>query len=384
KVRVNLATLPRPRSGNGRFTSRKPTTPPLSTVSSTESELTELPQSRASTPNSDHITPPTSPAPILVTPAASSDDNMPIEVTPFWGNGTNDENGQDFLRAYNRAMAKETEEHKLAQFQNYLHSQSIADDWYTSLNANIKTSWDTLQAAFNNRWPNTAIVRKTKAEYELEIVGKKLMVEVLGKTKLVGGREVYTHTAWADEMARLVLEADVTGTTYITQVRKGLPTIIRDKLEEEYESWTAFLTAVKGISATYIKEKKEDEEERRKEIMQLIESPRTELSRVLGNTTLGPSPPSAPVTNPPLRTGVGLGFGPRPPQQPRAYPAQGQRVYSPQEREAFRARMNTLPHHPNTEAGRAAHQAQQKAWRDQYGLTATVTEMTPYPLRPGT
>ncbi|KAG6832080.1 hypothetical protein H0H93_013602, partial [Arthromyces matolae] len=106
------------------------------------------------------------------------------------------------------------------------------------------------------------VVGKTRADYEREILETKLTVEMLGKTKIVGGsgREVEMHVAWAEEMERLVLEARLeSGTMYLREVRDGLPGIVRDGLPvgEEYESWMGFLDAVKGISATYIKEKME-------------------------------------------------------------------------------------------------------------------------------
>ena len=42
------------------------------------------------------------------------------------------------------------------------------------------------------------------------------------------------------------------------------------------------------------------------------------------------------------------------------------------------------PHHPDTEAGRQAQQAQQADWARTHGSNVFVTELTPYPLRPGT
>ena len=70
----------------------------------------------------------------------------------------------------------------------------------------------------------------------------------------------------------------------------------------------------------------------------------------------------------------------QPPSQkyiPRPPPTQG-------DREALLACLRKYPHHPDTEAGRLAHQAQQIDWAKTHGLGALVTESTPYPLRPGT
>ena len=51
---------------------------------------------------------------------------------------------------------------------------------------------------------------------------------------------------------------------------------------------------------------------------------------------------------------------------------------------ALRTRLNTLPHHPDSDEGRAAYQKQLVDWDTKHGAQTQVTEDTPYPLRPGT
>jgi hypothetical protein len=55
-----------------------------------------------------------------------------------------------------------------------------------------------------------------------------------------------------------------------------------------------------------------------------------------------------------------------------------------EQRAEFRVLVDRLPHHPDTQAGRQAHQAQQAEWVRTYGYGTRVTEKTPYPLWPGT
>ena len=57
---------------------------------------------------------------------------------------------------------------------------------------------------------------------------------------------------------------------------------------------------------------------------------------------------------------------------------------TPEQKSEIRALLNKYPHHPDTQAGRQAHQAQQADWVRTYGYGTRVTEKTPYPLRPGT
>jgi hypothetical protein len=54
------------------------------------------------------------------------------------------------------------------------------------------------------------------------------------------------------------------------------------------------------------------------------------------------------------------------------------------DRAALLVRLQKYPHHPDSDAGKQAHGAQQAEWARIHGLNAFVTESTPYPLRPGT
>ena len=65
----------------------------------------------------------------------------------------------------------------------------------------------------------------------------------------MAGREVYSHVAWADKMATTVKSAKLEKTTsYIRQVRKELPSILREKVGTGHADWTAFLQAVRWNS----------------------------------------------------------------------------------------------------------------------------------------
>ncbi|TFY74870.1 hypothetical protein EWM64_g9141, partial [Hericium alpestre] len=59
-------------------------------------------------------------------------------------------------------------------------------------------------------------------------------------------------------------------------------------------------------------------------------------------------------------------------------------VSTPPRREAVRQAMNALPHHPDTDAGRVAYQAQLTRFTETHGFSPYITERTPVPLRPGT
>lgn len=92
-------------------------------------------------------------------------------------------------------------------------------------------------------------------EYEEEIRDLHLKIEDLGKKEMVAGREVYTHIAWADKMATIVRGAKLENTTmHIGQVRKNLPTLLREKIGAGHTNWTNFLKAICDTNIDHIRD----------------------------------------------------------------------------------------------------------------------------------
>ena len=81
-------------------------------------------------------------------------------VAPFWGSNNN-ENPEDFPRAFFRRMGTNTDEVRKAQFPYYLQADSMADEWYAELTENDKKSWASIEAAFRKRWPRKVQAKKT-------------------------------------------------------------------------------------------------------------------------------------------------------------------------------------------------------------------------------
>jgi hypothetical protein len=148
-------------------------------------------------------------------------------VTPFQGD-KEDENPEDFLRAFFRRMGTNTEKVKKAQFPYYLQADSVADDWYLDLQDDKKKTWTSIETAFKTRWLRKKQAKKTDEEYEDEILGRKLKMEDLGKKEKVAGRDVYTHVAWADKMAMTVKGAKLEQTnTHVDRLVLSLGHVIR-------------------------------------------------------------------------------------------------------------------------------------------------------------
>ena len=392
-----LAYRTQPRIG-GRFASKNTRTSPLP-PSSDPSEST----SRSATPDSLSLrshqsTPITSPppqAPVSTISTISADPDMSHHIEPFWGD-RDDENPQDFLRSFNRAMGDKPDVHKMKQFINYLHADSVADDWYGSLDAAILADWALIEAEFHTRWPKTAVVKKTSTEYEEELLGLRLKEEELGKKETIAGREAYTHLVWADKMQKLVKGAGVeTGTIYIGQVRKMLPSTIKDKVGDKHANWTAFLKAVRDVDIEYIKDEAEELKKKR-DAQRAIEARLRQLEAVPASPTAGirRQMTQASITTGsrgdsnggggnPFEGGTG-GRGNLFAQAGRPYTAPTRQPATPAEQAALRVRIAGMPQHPDTQAGKLAHQGQQQMWAREHGAGTRVSELTPYPLRPGT
>jgi hypothetical protein len=321
-------------------------------------------------------------------------------ITPFQGD-KEDENPEDFLRAFYRRMGDKSDDTKKTQFPYYLQADSVADEWYADLIDNEKKSWSDIETAFSKRWPRKKQVKKTDKEYEDDIMGRKLKAEDLGKKEKVAGREVYSHIAWADKMATSVKGAKWEKTTnHLRQVRKDLPTILREKVGTGHADWEEFLKKVRDVDIEHIRDSidirnKEQAaiDQRLRMLETLSKSPTAPLRQQLSTVAISsqaPAPHTAAIGDPFVNAGGGQGnlrfaTNPTAPRQTRP-PFTGSPRPPPtaEQKAELRALLNSLPHHPDTQAGRQAHQAQQAEWVRAYGYGTRVTEKTPYPLRPGT
>jgi hypothetical protein len=331
------------------------------------------------------------------------DDNMPTDhVDPFHGD-KEDENPEDFLRAFFRRMGSANDEAKKNQFKYFLQADSAADEWFEDLQPADKDDWKAIEDAFNKRWPRKKAAKKTIEEYEDEITGTKLKMEDLAKKEKTAGREVYSHIVWADKMATVVKGAKLeTSTTYIGHVRKELPKLLREKIGAGHTDWTAFLKAVRDVDIDHIRDgvdiwKREQEEQnalktRIQQLEKLTASPTAPIRHQMTTFGIGSPSPShtsqqTVSTSADPFTGTSGGRGNLFHTRPSGTPSQNNSQRPPAtqaDRAALLICLQKYPHHPDSDAGRQAHRAQQADWAKTHGLNAVVTESTPYPLRPGT
>ena len=126
----------------------------------------------------------------------------------------------------------------------------------------------------------------------------------------------------------------------------------------------------------------------------LSRSPTAPLCQQLSTVTIAsqPSTPNQQVSRDPFvntsgsRGNLAFTTNPTTPHQFRPpFMASNPRPAPTQEQKAeICLLLNKFPHHPDTQAGRQAHQAQQAEWVRTFRYGTKVTEKTPYPLQPGT
>ena len=194
-------------------------TRPLSSLSNFKFvDHNQFPTPFESTPSDSPITTPPkirSNTKTLPQDTADSDIMATEHVDPFHGD-KEDENPEDFLCSFFWRMGTATDDVKKRQFKYFLQADSAADEWFEGLQMAEKKDWESIEGAFNKRWPRKKAAKKTTEEYEEEITGLRLKTEDLGKKEKTAGREVYSHIAWADKMATIVKGAKIeTTTTYI-------------------------------------------------------------------------------------------------------------------------------------------------------------------------
>ncbi|KAH7905959.1 hypothetical protein BJ138DRAFT_1094655, partial [Hygrophoropsis aurantiaca] len=194
---------------------------------------------------------------------------MPETVIVFNGDGTDTVSPQDFMRAYRRSMiaANITDDQERAQnFEFYLRTGSVADQWYASLPVATRNSWALLVMEFNDRWEPREAVKKTQQQLEEELSTLKLESKDLGKVVSVGGLDTYTHVVWAQEILRLAKEAGIENSNTLTwSVRKNIPTIMKELIPATHSSWATLARAVEQAPIEKIKEGAEKERRRQEE-----------------------------------------------------------------------------------------------------------------------
>ena len=118
-------------------------------------------------------------------------------------------------------------------------------------------SWTVLRAAFLVRWPPSERSSFSRAEQVERICELILKEEDVGKWTIPSDKRKadYGQNIWATEVANMAVSmGDVEG-NLITYVLETIPPLLRGHLDTDYDSWLAFVEAVRMVSLTHMQAK---------------------------------------------------------------------------------------------------------------------------------
>ena len=363
------------------------------------SEPSLSPSPASSTISLTGLHPDHSTAPPLPTPAPQSVASEPphflldmseSDATLFHGDGREGENPQDFLNKVERGFDGRvlSERDKVNRCKLWLKSGSEAKEWFMSLGNDDWSSWSQFVLAFELRWPEEVITRKTMAERQGLLMAELLQESDVGVRTKIDGTEELRHVRWAQWVRTLALAVPDKSGLLISAVRAQMPTVLKDKVNNTYTTWEAFTSAVCDISLLDIEEAKR-KESRLRTIELTLQNSTSSLLSSFGRLNLSPpASNSAPVVPPPTPKSFAHHFPPAPgPPSPNLFlpPAAKtpRAVFRSDAERLVDAHRNRLPHHPATADGLLKYKAQVITWTTG-NPSGKPNEYHPYPLTPGT
>ncbi|KAG0693542.1 hypothetical protein DFH29DRAFT_1007220 [Suillus ampliporus] len=151
---------------------------------------------------------------------------------------------------------REDELTKVTVFSTLLSAGSIADTWWSKLDASEKNTWADVKTAFTNRWPAITVVEKTGLDYQHKILALRLVEEELGVQVTIADVPTWSHLQFHASLQQLVNEAGpATMAGLIYQVRENLPMIMKELTTPGLTEWKKFLTEIKSVDTNKLREK---------------------------------------------------------------------------------------------------------------------------------
>ncbi|KAJ6461519.1 hypothetical protein C8R47DRAFT_1159533 [Mycena vitilis] len=221
----------------------------------------------------------------------------------------------------------------------------------------------------------------------------KITLGELDTTVDVGGRDVYTHVAFATRLLEIAQLAEIAATASgIWQSRDALPEVLRDRVPATHTNWKAYTDAIKavdrvGLRESVVKARKRQELERtvadlRRGAPSAPLTPVSKMATQLARATLttpraatAPAPARAPAPTNPFGGGGG----------------RGNLVFAPPEMtEEGRAQLRLIVQGltgsmlQDDQAGREEYRRRLASWNRVHGDRRVLLERTGYPLSPGT
>ncbi|KAF9001382.1 hypothetical protein BDZ89DRAFT_1146892 [Hymenopellis radicata] len=301
---------------------------------------------------------------------------------------------KEFLRLFKLTHIELGDDKKLERFNLHLVSDSVASEWFDTINPARKTVWTDVLDDFAARFPTASKAKETPAEIEKSMLMAALSEADVGEKN---DKNEYKHVAFAAMLYRKATQAGIekTKSSTIISVHDRLPGIVREKVRGEQTNWKTFTDDIAKLDMEFVRNEKrkrlEAQEESRRVVDKALqcrapETPSKDLARTLATTSIGAGARQNITTNPfapTARQGAPPPMNPPTGQQQPTCPRRQVRFIpepTQAEKAIIRGHMATqvIPATP------AEHAAAVRAWGTKYGVNTPVSPDTPFPLSPGT
>jgi hypothetical protein len=180
-----------------------------------------------------------------------------------------------------------TDLEKITTFKLVLEPDSIAEEWWSNLDAGRKMIWADVKTEFKTEWPMMPTLEVSTEVRQETLMSLKVMEEEVGKIVADGKRKEYTHVIWADKAEAIWRLLEDHKGLLIHDVHKNLTEGILDCIPDTKatrEDYKAFLQAVRDISTK--------KAVRHTKANQRVRSIEEQLSKLIQHPQVPPSPMS--------------------------------------------------------------------------------------------
>ncbi|KAJ3920565.1 hypothetical protein F5877DRAFT_76982 [Lentinula edodes] len=254
-----------------------------------------------------------------------------------------------------------------SRIKPYLERDSRAWEWYTEdLTATDRTgAWEAFEAKFHVRFPSQKKEKKSAKSYLTSLEGERITHEII--MKMSEDTNQPYHQWWANRLLCLAKGAEVEKTKQsIGTVWKHLPYALKKVIDEEYDNWEEFTSAIKAVKWSVLKVEVEHGAGKTAQLV-VPETPRTKLTNSFAAARISTPPSPSPIRARPTYTG---NAGSRKPRRIFTALDEGRKV-------VLRRGIAAKVQHPNTPNGVAAWKAELLEWTSALGsvFNAEVADM---------
>jgi hypothetical protein len=297
----------------------------------------------------------------------------------FFTGKPEDQDPQDFLNRIERTILMKTgltEADKVRFFELSIKTKSPADAWLSTLTLLDKTSFKTMRAVFELRWPAKPITEKTIAEKQALLDETVLKPSDLGRRVAanLGAEEELSHVVWADKVERMANDIPDTNNLLVACTRRKLPKPLLKLVGLKPMTWKQFTNAVRAISLEELMEKIEEERDVTRYAPIVPNTPSKALGAAFQNINLTRQHQQNQTSQYQLQR-----------TQLASHTAFGTYPERPAHERLADVLNKALPIQPNNPEGLVNYNNQVTTWHATHGQNGKgPTETKPYPLSPGT